>query len=106
MADNTDMLLDEKHITKPIKKIFEDEFKKHEQNLAKIISANLEITMQEIRNLKNKVNELKKSTEFTQNDLEEKVNNVEENICKVKEDLKKFTSIKFKFINSSMWMIV
>ena len=44
--------------------------------------------MQEIKYLKNEVNELKKSMEFTQNDLEERVNNVEKNMCKVKEDLK------------------
>ena len=37
MADNTDMLRDEERITKLIKKVFEDEFKKQEQNLAKII---------------------------------------------------------------------
>ena len=73
---------------KLIKKVFEDEFKKQEQNLAKIISGNHEITMQEIKSFKNEVNELKKSMEFTQKDLEERANNVEENICKVKEDLK------------------
>ena len=50
----------------------------------KKISGNLEITMQEIKSLKNEVSELKKSTEFTQSDLEERVNNVEENMCKVK----------------------
>ena len=88
MADNTDMLRDEERITKLIKKVFEDELKKQEQNLAKIISGNLEITMQGIKSLKNEVNELKKSMKFTENDLEEKVNNVEENMCKVKEDLK------------------
>ena len=44
--------------------------------------------MQEIKSLKNEVNELKKSMEFTQNDLKERVNKVEENMCKVKEDLK------------------
>ena len=67
MADNTDMLRDEESITKLIKKVFKDEFKKQEQNLAKIISGNIEITMQEIKSLKNEVNELKKSMEFTQN---------------------------------------
>ena len=67
MANNTDMLRDKERITKLIKKVFEDEFKKQEQNLAKIISGNLEITMQEIKSLKNEVNELKKSMEFTQN---------------------------------------
>ena len=87
MTDITDMLRDKEHITKLIKKVFEDEFKKQEQNLAKIISGNLEKTMQEIKSFKNELNELKKSMEFTQNDLEVRVNHVEENICKVKEDL-------------------
>ena len=64
MVDNTDMLRDEERITKLIKKAFEYDFKKQEQNLAKIISGNLEITTQEIRNLKNEVNGLKKSMEF------------------------------------------
>ena len=44
--------------------------------------------MQEIKSLKNVVNELNMSMKFTQNDLEERVNNVEENMCKVEEDLK------------------
>ena len=59
------MLRDEERVTKLIQKIFVDAFKKQEQNLAKIISGNLEITMQEIKSLKNEVNELKKSMEFT-----------------------------------------
>ena len=88
MADNTGMVCDEEPIIKLIKNVFEIEFKKQEQNLAKIISGNFEITMQEIKSLKNEVNDLKKSMEFTHNDLEERVNNVEENMCKVKEDLK------------------
>ena len=67
MADDTDMLRDEERVTKLIQKIFVDAFKKQEQNLAKIISGNLEITMQEIKSLKNEVNELKKCMEFTQN---------------------------------------
>ena len=49
MVDNTDMLRDEERITKLIKKVFENEFKKQEQNLAKIINDNLEITIQEIK---------------------------------------------------------
>ena len=65
MADNIDMLRDEERIGELIKKVFKDEFKKQKQNLAKIISGNLEITMQEIKSLKNEVNELKKSMEFT-----------------------------------------
>ena len=58
MLDNTDMLRDEERIAKLIKNVFEDEFKKQEQNLAKATSGNLEITMQEIKSLKNEVNEL------------------------------------------------
>ena len=84
MADNIDMLRDEERIGELIKKVFKDEFKKQKQNLAKIISGNLEITMQETKRLKNEVNKLKKSMEFTQNDQEERVNNLEENMCKVK----------------------
>ena len=57
-------------------------------NLAKIISGNLEITMQEINIFTNKKNELKISMEFTQGIRKERVNNVEENMLKVKEDVK------------------
>ena len=92
---------------KLIKKVFEDEFKKQEQNLAKIISGNLEITMQEIKSLKNEVNELKKSMEFTQNDLEERVNNVEENMSKVKEDLQEIYEYQIEpdYVNDSLTYI-
>ena len=53
MADNTNMLCDEERIRKLIKNVFEEEFEKQEQNLAKIISGDLEITMKEIKTLKN-----------------------------------------------------
>ena len=59
------MLHYRERITKPMKKGFEDEYKKLEQNLPKIISGNLEIPMQEIKSLKNEVNKLKKGTKFT-----------------------------------------
>ena len=98
------MLRDEEPITKLIKKVFEDEFKKQEKNLAKIISGNLEMTMQEIMCLKNEVNELRKSMEFTQNNLVERVNNVEENMCKVKEDLKEIYEYQVDpdYVNDSL----
>ena len=98
------MLRDEEPITKLIKKVFEDEFKKQEKNLAKIISGNLEMTMQEIMCLKNEVNELRKSKEFTQNNLVERVNNVEENMCKVKEDLKEIYEYQVDpdYVNDSL----
>ena len=98
------MLRDEEPITKLIKKVFEDEFKKQEKNLAKIISGNLEMTMQEIMCLKNEVNELRKSMEFTQNNLVERVNNVVENMCKVKEDLKEIYEYQVDpdYVNDSL----
>ena len=54
--------------------------------------------------MKNEVNELKKSMEFTQNDLEERVNNVEESMCKVKEDLKEIYESKIDpdYVNDSL----
>ena len=60
--------------------------------------------MQEIKSLKNKVNELKQSMEFTQNDLEERVNNVEVNMCKVKEDLKEIYEYQTdpEYVNDSL----
>ena len=64
------MLGDEERITKLIKKVFEDEFKRQGLKSTKIISGNFEITMQEIKSLKNEVNELKRTMEFTQNKLE------------------------------------
>ena len=70
MADNIGMLGDEERITKLIKKVFEDEFKRQGLKSTKIISGNFEITMQEIKSLKNEVNELKRTMEFTQNKLE------------------------------------
>ena len=102
------MLRDEERITKPIKKVFEDEFKKQKQNLAKIISGNLEITMRESKSLKNEVNKLKKSMEFTQNDQEETVNNVVENMYKVKEDVKEIYEYQFDpvYMNDSLTEII
>ena len=56
-----------------MKEVFEEEFKKQEVNITNIISSNFMLTMTEIKSLKQEVNDLKKSLEFTQNDLEEKV---------------------------------
>ena len=62
------------------------------------------MTMQEIMCLKNEVNELRKSMEFTQNNLVERVNNVEENMCKVKEDLKEIYEYQVDpdYVNDSL----
>ena len=45
-------------------KIFQEEFKKQEQNILNILSGNLEYIMNEIKNLKQKVCELKSSLDF------------------------------------------
>ena len=60
--------------------------------------------MQKIKSLKNEVNELKKSMQFTQNNLEERVNNVEEKLSKVKEDLKEtyWYQIDPDYVNDSL----
>ena len=60
MADNTDTLYDGECITKLIKKVFEDEFKKQKQKLAAIL-----------KSLCKEVNMLEMKMEFTKNDLEE-----------------------------------
>ena len=45
-----------------MKKIFAEELEKQQQSLLKLISSNFEITMKEIKNIKNEVNELKKAS--------------------------------------------
>ena len=58
-----------------IKEIFQEKFKKQVENITNLISGNFKLTMQEIHSLKNEVNDLRKSLEFTQNNLEGKVDN-------------------------------
>ena len=58
-----------------IKEIFQEKFKKQAENITNLISGNFKLTMQEIHWLKNEVNDLRKSLEFTQNNLEGKVDN-------------------------------
>ena len=67
MATQPKISLDQEKITKLIKDVFKEEFKKQEVSITNIISSNL--TMKEIKSLKQEVNDLKESIEFTQNDL-------------------------------------
>ena len=67
MATRPKISLDQEKITKLIKDVFKEEFKKQEVSITNIISSNL--TMKEIKSLKQEVNDLKESIEFTQNDL-------------------------------------
>ena len=73
MATRPKIYLDEEKITKLIKDVFKEKFKKQEVNITNIISSNFTLTKKEIKSLKQKVNDLKESIEFTQNDLEEKI---------------------------------
>ena len=73
MATQPKIFLDEEKIIKLIKEVFKEEFKKQEVDITKIISSNFTLTMEEIKSLKQEVNHLKESKEFTQNDLKKKL---------------------------------
>ena len=49
-----------------MKEIFQEQFKKQERKILNIISGNFEITMNEIKNLKQEINRLKSSLYFTE----------------------------------------
>ena len=70
-----------------IKEIFQEEFKKQAENITNLINGNLKLAMREIHGLKNEVNELRKSFEFTQNNLEGKVDNVQKRMEKLDSDI-------------------
>ena len=72
-----------------MKTVFKEEFAKQQQQISKIIENNLVITKQEIGKLREEINDLKKSIEFTENVLEEKVAKVELNVCELQEKFKK-----------------
>ena len=72
--------LDKESIAELMKKVFEEEFAKQQQQISKIIENNLVITKQEIGKLREEINDLKKSIEFTEDVLEEKVAKVEQNV--------------------------
>ena len=57
------------------------------ENIANLISDNFKLTMQVIHGLKNEINDLKQSLEFTQNKLEEKVDSVEKRMGKKDSDI-------------------
>ena len=63
-----------------MKEIFQEDFKKQERNIPNIISGNFEITMNEIKNLKQEISELKTSLDFTEDVLEKKVEKLEKNM--------------------------
>ena len=81
--------LDKESIVELMKTVFEEEFAKQQQQISIIIENNLVITKHEIRKLREEINNLKKSIEFTENVLEEKVAKVEQNVCEQEGKFKK-----------------
>ena len=85
MAECNTCFSEERLITL-MRNVFKEEFEKQQQNLLNLISGNFDITKSEIKNVRNEINDLKKSIEFTENVLEEKVAQVE---SKCKEEFEK-----------------
>ena len=81
--------LDKESIVELMKTVFEEEFAKQQQQISKVIENNLVITKQETGKLREEINDLKKSIEFTENVLEEKVAKVELNVCELQGKFKK-----------------
>ena len=78
--------LNEEKLTQLIRKIFQEEFKKHEVHITNIISSNFKTTMEEIKKsqehlkeLKKEVTDVKSSTEHADaglNDLSDRVDEI------------------------------
>ena len=104
MVTRPKISLDEEKITKPVKEIFEEEFKKQEVNITKSISNNFTLRMKEIKSLKQEVNDLKESIEITQNDLGKKVADVEKKIStfEIKMDEMYDHQIEPHYVNDSL----
>ena len=72
--------ISEERLALLMKEIFQEEFKKQERNILNIISRNFVMTMNEIKNLKQEISELKGSLYFSEEVLEKKVEKLEENM--------------------------
>ena len=72
-----------------IREIFQEEFKKQPEKIINLISGKFKLTIQEKLVLKNEINDLIKSLEFTQNTLEEKVGSLEKRMGKLYSDIQK-----------------
>ena len=67
-----------------IKEIFNEEFTKQDENITKLINGNFQTTMAElkksqddIKELKNEINDFKASLRFTENELKETIESLE-----------------------------
>ena len=74
------MCISEEGLALLMKEIFQEEFKKEERNILNIISGDFEITMNEIKNLKQEISQLRSSLNFAEDVLEKKVGKLEENM--------------------------
>ena len=74
------MCISEEGLALLMKEIFQEEFKKEERNILNIISGDFEITMNEIKNLKQEISQLRSSLDFAEDVLEKKVGKLEENM--------------------------
>ena len=72
-----------------IREIFQEEFKKQPEKIINLISGKFKLTIQEKLVLKNEINDLIKSLEFTQNTLEEKFGSLEKRMGKLYSDIQK-----------------
>ena len=70
-----------------IKEILNEEVRKQEENITKLINANVQTTMAElkmsqddIKELKNETNDFKASLKFAENELKEKIESLEKNM--------------------------
>lgn len=76
MALKPKIYLDEE-ITKRIKEVWKQQFKKKKVKITKMVSISFTLTKKGIKSLKQEVHDLKGSMEFMRNDLEQKVGGVE-----------------------------
>ena len=67
--------ISEERLALLMKEIFQEEFNKKKRNILNIISGNFEINMNEIKNLKQEIIELKSSLDFTEEVLKKKLKN-------------------------------
>ena len=84
---NVNMCISKERLTALMKKIFVEELEKQQQSLLKSITGNFEITMKELKIIKSRVNELKKSIKFTEDFLEQKVQNMQSSLEEKAEEI-------------------
>ena len=107
---NVNTLLSKENLNCMIKEILNEEFMKQEGNITKLINGNFQTTMAElkksqddIKDLKNEINDFKASLQFTENELKKKIvfRKKHESIC-VKVDEVYNTQIDPEFVHNTL----